>query len=153
VLPEERSFHDDDIWMLLQVIVPFVVKADGKGLLDTVIEAVSAYESEAIRTEVRTCFPCLLTIIDHVLGLIRFTNWACDSKVIHAGCGGITSGDVDQAITAGDCTILAFNVGFANPEIQEMARQNKVGVTIGFLLCLLLWNLLLMFPLLKEWVV
>ena len=48
-------------------------------------------------------------------------------QVIHAGCGAITTGDIDQAITAQDCTILAFNVGFANPDIQDMARRSKVS--------------------------
>lgn len=36
-----------------QVVVPFVIKADGKGLLDTLVDAVTAYESDIIKTEVR----------------------------------------------------------------------------------------------------
>lgn len=36
----------------IQVVVPFVIKADGKGLLDTLVEAVAAYESDIIKTEV-----------------------------------------------------------------------------------------------------
>lgn len=46
-------------------------------------------------------------------------------QVIHSGCGGITTGDLDQAIGAEGCTVLAFNVGFVSSEIQEMARQTK----------------------------
>lgn len=48
-------------------------------------------------------------------------------QVIHAGCGAITTGDVDQALGAEGCTVLAFNVGFVSSEIQEMARRSKAS--------------------------
>lgn len=90
------------------IIVPFLVKADGKGTLDAVTAALAAYEHDTIRTE-----------------------------VIGTGCGPVTEGDVEKAkgVAARECdgggeacTILAFNVGFVNAEVGEMARREGVSV-------------------------
>ena len=90
------------------VVVPFLVKADGKGTLDAVTAALAAYQSEVIRAE-----------------------------VIGMGCGAVTEGDVERAKAAAarevdgggePCTILAFGVGFANAEVGEVARRDGVAV-------------------------
>lgn len=82
-----------------QVVVPFVVKADGKGLLDAITASLSAYDSETIRAE-----------------------------VIQAGCGPITAGDVELAKATGGAVLLGFGVGFANSDLSEVARREKLPV-------------------------
>jgi len=91
-----------------QVVVPFLVKADGKGTLEALTSALAGYESEIIKAE-----------------------------VIGMGCGPVTEGDVERAKAAAAracdgggeaCTILAFNVGFVNGEVGEMARREGVSV-------------------------
>ena len=91
-----------------QVVVPFLVKADGKGTLEALTAALAGYESEIIKAE-----------------------------VIGMGCGPVTEGDVERAKAAAAracdgggeaCTILAFNVGFVSGEVGEMARREGVSV-------------------------
>ncbi|KAM3573112.1 hypothetical protein VYU27_004923 [Nannochloropsis oceanica] len=91
-----------------QVVVPFLVKADGKGTLEALTSALAGYDSDVIKAE-----------------------------VIGMGCGPVTEGDVERAKAAAAracdgggeaCTILAFNVGFVNGEVGEMARREGVSV-------------------------
>ena len=87
------------------VVVPFLVKADGKGTLDAVTAALAAYQSDVIRAE-----------------------------VVGAGCGAVTEGDLERALASGEavsgrpCTVLAFGVGFAHAEVGEQARRAGVAV-------------------------
>jgi translation initiation factor IF-2 len=87
------------------VVVPFLVKADGKGTLDAVTAALAAYQSDVIRAE-----------------------------VVSAGCGAVTEGDLERALAAGEggagrpCTVLAFGVGFTHAEVGEQARRAGVAV-------------------------
>ncbi len=87
------------------VVVPFLVKADGKGTLDAVTAALAAYQSDVIRAE-----------------------------VVGAGCGAVTEGDLERALAAGEsdagrpCTVLAFGVGFTHAEVGEQARRAGVAV-------------------------
>lgn len=93
-----------------QIVVPFLVKADGKGLLEALTASLAAYESEVIK-----------------------------AQVIHAGCGAITLGDLEMAKAAGagdaakgeaslPAVVLGFGVGYSNSEAREVARRDKLSV-------------------------